>query len=161
MHRGIVYPKYCFPLWKQGVEKQHTGDYINSREVESRFMARYTLYDKVCQWSVVGRWFSPGTSVSSTNKTHQHAEILLKVALSTMTLILIQITYLNLWMIVFPTYILTLMRKPLQYVRRIKFNWIIVPNTFFTYTFCISRFMYCCYPGLSRFSVTMPLHWKL
>jgi hypothetical protein len=32
-----------------------------------------------------GRWFSPGTSVSSTNKTDRHdiAEIVLKVALKT------------------------------------------------------------------------------
>ena len=28
-----------------------------------------TLCDKVCQWSVTGRWFSPGPPVSSTNKT--------------------------------------------------------------------------------------------
>jgi hypothetical protein len=28
-----------------------------------------TLCDKVCQWLVAGRWFSPGTPVSSTNKT--------------------------------------------------------------------------------------------
>jgi hypothetical protein len=36
----------------------------------------------------VGRWFSPSTPVSSTNKTGRHdiAEILLKVALSTITL---------------------------------------------------------------------------
>jgi hypothetical protein len=34
---------------------------------------------------VTGQWFSPGTSVSSTNKTDRHdiAEILLKVALNT------------------------------------------------------------------------------
>jgi hypothetical protein len=34
---------------------------------------------------VTGRWFSPGTPVSSTNKTDHHyiAEILLKVALNT------------------------------------------------------------------------------
>ena len=28
-----------------------------------------TLCDKVCQGLVTGRWFSPGTPVSSTNKT--------------------------------------------------------------------------------------------
>jgi hypothetical protein len=34
-----------------------------------------------------GRWFSPGTLVSSTNKTDSHdiTEILLKVALNTIT----------------------------------------------------------------------------
>ena len=45
------------------------------------------LCDKVCQWLATGRWFPPGTPVSSTNKTdlHDTAEILLKVALSTIT----------------------------------------------------------------------------
>jgi hypothetical protein len=43
-----------------------------------------TLCDKVCQWLATGRWFSPGTPVSSTNKTdcHDIIEILLKVALN-------------------------------------------------------------------------------
>ena len=46
-----------------------------------------TLCDKVCQWLVTGLWFSPGTPVSSTNKTDHHiAEILLKVALNTITI---------------------------------------------------------------------------
>ena len=36
-----------------------------------------------------GRWFSPGTPVSSTKKTHRHdiTEIVLKVALNTITII--------------------------------------------------------------------------
>ena len=44
-----------------------------------------TLCDKFCQWFATGRWFSPGTPVSSTNKTDRHdiTEILLKVALNT------------------------------------------------------------------------------
>ena len=44
-----------------------------------------TLCDKVCQWLAAGLWFSPGTPVSSTNKTDRHniTEILLKVALNT------------------------------------------------------------------------------
>ena len=44
-----------------------------------------TLCDKVCQWLVTGRWFSPRTPVSSINKTCRHdiTEILLKVALNT------------------------------------------------------------------------------
>jgi hypothetical protein len=39
----------------------------------------------VCQWFAVGRWFSPGTPVSSTNKTGRHdiTLILWKVALRT------------------------------------------------------------------------------
>ena len=44
-----------------------------------------TLCDKVCQWLATGQWFSP---VSSTNRTDRHdiTEILLKVALNTITL---------------------------------------------------------------------------
>jgi hypothetical protein len=40
-----------------------------------------TLCNKVCQWLATGRWFSPGTPVSPTNKTDRHdiSEILLKV----------------------------------------------------------------------------------
>ena len=47
-----------------------------------------TLYDKVCQLLAAGRWFSWGTLVSSTNKTDHHdiTEILLKVALNTITI---------------------------------------------------------------------------
>ena len=42
-------------------------------------------YDKVCQWLATDWWFSPGTPVSSTNKTDHHdiTEILLKVAINT------------------------------------------------------------------------------
>jgi hypothetical protein len=41
--------------------------------------------DKAYQLLAHGQWFSPGTPVSSTNKTGRHdiAEILLKVALNT------------------------------------------------------------------------------
>jgi hypothetical protein len=47
-----------------------------------------TLCDEVCQWLATNQWFSPGTPVSSTNKTDHHdiAEILLKVALNTINL---------------------------------------------------------------------------
>ena len=31
-----------------------------------------TLCDKVCQWLAAGMWFTPGTKVSSTNKTDRH-----------------------------------------------------------------------------------------
>jgi len=46
-----------------------------------------TLCDKVCHWLAIGRWFSLGIPVSSTNKTDHHdiTEILLKVALSTIS----------------------------------------------------------------------------
>jgi len=44
-------------------------------------------YMIVCQWLATGLWFSPGTPVSSTNKTDRHdiTEILLKVALNIIT----------------------------------------------------------------------------
>jgi hypothetical protein len=44
----------------------------------------YSKLHLFCQWLAAGLWFSPGTLVSSTNKTDWHdiAEILLKVALN-------------------------------------------------------------------------------
>jgi hypothetical protein len=47
-----------------------------------------TLCDKVCQGLVAVLWFSLGTLVFSTNKTDRHdiTEVLLKVALNTITL---------------------------------------------------------------------------
>jgi hypothetical protein len=53
-----------------------------------RGLLNTTLCDYVCQWLSAGHWFSPGTPVSSTNKSDRHdiAEILLKVALNTITL---------------------------------------------------------------------------
>ena len=43
------------------------------------------LCDKVCQLQAIGRWFSQGPPVSSTNKMDRHdiTEILLKVTLNT------------------------------------------------------------------------------
>ena len=45
-------------------------------------------YYVICRWLSACRWFSPGTLVSSTNKTDRHdiTEILLKVVLTTITL---------------------------------------------------------------------------
>jgi hypothetical protein len=47
-----------------------------------------TLRDKVCQWLAAGRWFSLGSPVFSTKTTDRHdiGELLLNVALSTITL---------------------------------------------------------------------------
>ena len=44
-----------------------------------------TLCDKVCQWLATGQGFSPGTPVSSTNKTNRNGitVVLLKVELNT------------------------------------------------------------------------------
>ena len=49
-----------------------------------------TLCDEVCQWLATGQLVSPGSPVSSINKTDRHniAEIFLKMALSTITLTL-------------------------------------------------------------------------
>jgi hypothetical protein len=64
-----------------------------------------TLCDKVCQWLATGRWFSSGAPVSSTNKTNCHdiSEILLKVALNTITLPYIYIyIYIHTTFFIFP-----------------------------------------------------------
>jgi hypothetical protein len=47
-----------------------------------------TLCDKICQWFAAGGWFSPGTPISSTNKTDRHdlTLILLKVELNAIAL---------------------------------------------------------------------------
>ena len=54
------------------------------------FLNLNSLCDKVCQWLVAGQWFSLGSPVSSTTKTDGHdiTEILLKVALNTLTLLI-------------------------------------------------------------------------
>ena len=57
--------------------------------VRTPFMARCTRYNIMwCHWLATCRWFSPGSLVSSTNKTDRHniTEILLKVALNTINL---------------------------------------------------------------------------
>ena len=58
---------------------------INFEDVKGRYNS---MWYKVCQWLARGRWFSPDTSVSSTNKTDHHdiLEILLKVVVNTITL---------------------------------------------------------------------------
>ena len=65
-----------------------SGYHYSSCEFEPRswrVVLDTKLCDKVCQLLATGRWFSPGTSDSSTNKTDRHdiTEILLKVALNT------------------------------------------------------------------------------
>ena len=53
-----------------------------------RLVLDIVLCDKVCQWLTTGRWFSPGSPVSSTNKTWppRYSWKLLKVVLNTITL---------------------------------------------------------------------------
>jgi hypothetical protein len=60
---------------------------LKSFEFESRSWGSVldtTLCDNVCKGLGIGRWFSPGTPITSTNKTDRHnvAEMLLKVALN-------------------------------------------------------------------------------
>ena len=54
-----------------------------------------TVCDKVCEWLVAGRWFSPGTLVSFTNKIDHKdiAETFLKVALISITVTLSKLQY--------------------------------------------------------------------
>jgi hypothetical protein len=37
-----------------------------------QFVLYATLCEQVCQWLTTGRWFFPGTPVSSTNRTNRH-----------------------------------------------------------------------------------------
>ena len=59
-----------------------------SCEFEPRLSVLDAICDKVCQWLATGQWFSPGNPVSYTNKTDRHEiiEILMKVALNTITI---------------------------------------------------------------------------
>ena len=52
-----------------------------------RMVVGFTTTYAISAYHQTGRWFSPGIPVSSTKKTDRHdiAEILLKVALSTVT----------------------------------------------------------------------------
>ena len=66
--------------------------YILESNLFKEVLTRATLFtlncDKVCPWLAAGLWFSPGTPVTSTNKTDHYdiAETLLKVALNTITI---------------------------------------------------------------------------
>jgi hypothetical protein len=48
-----------------------------------------TLCDNVCKSLAAARWFSPGATISSTNKTdcHDLTEILLNLALNTINIV--------------------------------------------------------------------------
>jgi hypothetical protein len=63
-----------------------TTDAVSSNPTQSRCT---TLCNQVFQWHETGRWFSPCPPVSSTSKT----EILLKMALSTITLTLVNFCF--------------------------------------------------------------------
>ena len=60
---------------------------VSSSPVHGEMYSIHQYVIKFCQWLATGRWFSPDTPVSSTNKTDRHdiqnvTEILLKVALN-------------------------------------------------------------------------------
>jgi hypothetical protein len=71
-------------LWKFSLQ-QATSYYFspNNHPVHGKVYSKF-----VSHWLATGWWFSPGTLVSSTNKSDRHdiIEILLKVALNTITL---------------------------------------------------------------------------
>jgi hypothetical protein len=94
---GITYPVYNYAMWNLFFNWKYTIVGFTTtyaiavyHHLSCEFKSWWgvldtTLCDKVCQWLTTDRWFSPGTPVSSTNKTECHdiTEILLKVALST------------------------------------------------------------------------------
>jgi hypothetical protein len=71
---------FWLPLWFLFVSQMWVRISIRAR-------CTSTLCDKVYQWLATGRWISPDTTVSSTNKTDHHgiAKILLKAVLNTIT----------------------------------------------------------------------------
>jgi hypothetical protein len=94
--------RFYHTIWTPENTKRfyHTTFVYGPLKIQKRFLLNYsysmfsscswwsvlntTLCVKVCQWPATGGWFSPGTPVSSTNKTDRHiTEILLKVALNT------------------------------------------------------------------------------
>ena len=62
---------------------------VSSNSVHGKVYSMHH-YKNVFNCQTAGRWFSPGTPVSSTNRTAHHdiAEILLKVALNTVNITL-------------------------------------------------------------------------
>ena len=78
-------------LWPYVLSIFKSYCYLNIQELKLEFESRSwrgilntKLCDKVCQWFATGRWFSPGTPISSTNKIDRYniTELLLKMALS-------------------------------------------------------------------------------
>jgi hypothetical protein len=81
-----------YKIWQQKITplSKLTGSFLMGTDKHNTHNARFNKQDHVahCLWLVAGWWFSPGTTVSSTNKTdcHDITEILLKVVLNTITL---------------------------------------------------------------------------
>ena len=80
-----------------------TTNVVSSNPVQAMCTPYSIMCDKVCQRLTAGRWFSPCTPVSATNKTdcHDIAEILLKVALNTPFLVALSTPFLPRFSILF------------------------------------------------------------
>ena len=77
----VVITTFCTSMQSMPI----TTNVVSSNPVQAMCTPYSIMCDKVCQRFTAGRWFSPCTAVSATNKTdcHDIAEILLKVALNT------------------------------------------------------------------------------
>jgi hypothetical protein len=86
LQHKIVLKLNCWKLKKKNTVNKKNLTVNTSLDIHSNYTK--CLHDKVCLWLAAGQWFSPDTPVSSTNKTDGHdiTEILLKVALTTITL---------------------------------------------------------------------------
>ena len=75
-----------------------TTNFASSNPAQTSVLDK-TVCDEVFQWLTAVQWFSPGTPVSSTNKTDRYdiIKILLKVALNTITLTLILYIIYYIW----------------------------------------------------------------
>jgi hypothetical protein len=91
---NLVNGSLCEPSWlwshSSCFYNYRCNQYLSPLMLWARISIRArctTLCDKVCQWLAKVWWFFPGPPVSSTNKggCHDIAEILLKVALTTIT----------------------------------------------------------------------------
>jgi hypothetical protein len=73
------------PLWIRNLFIRYMIKVVSSNHVHGEVYSIQHYVINFSQWVVTGRWFSPGTPVSSSNKTDSHnkTEILLKVALNT------------------------------------------------------------------------------
>jgi hypothetical protein len=92
---STIFQLYCggqfnFYWWRKSECPEKTPDLpqsvpITTNVVSSNSDQAIQHYDKVCQLFTLGQWVSPGTLVSSTNKTDSHniTKILLKVELNT------------------------------------------------------------------------------
>jgi len=71
VHRTVFQLYSGGPPWSDQISDYH--HWSCEFELRSwRGVLETTICDKVCQWLAAGQWFSPGTPVSSYNKTDCH-----------------------------------------------------------------------------------------